>query len=92
MIVKFFIFLMQSGGVLLQQKSTANTDECILRLFLFFNSVRLRILLLFLHTAPGSRSYVLQYDRALSAYVPDPGQDAVHIRLPGFRVHWRWRE
>ena len=29
MIVKFFIFLMQSGGVLLQQKSTANTDECI---------------------------------------------------------------
>ena len=29
MIVKFFIFLMQSGGVLLQQKSTANTDEFI---------------------------------------------------------------
>ena len=29
MIVKFFIFLMKSGGVLLQQKSTANTDECI---------------------------------------------------------------
>ena len=26
MIVKFFIFLMQSDGVLLQQKSTANTD------------------------------------------------------------------
>ncbi len=29
MIVKFFIFLMQSGGVLLQQKSTTNTDGCI---------------------------------------------------------------
>ena len=29
MIVKFFIFLMQSDGVLLQQKSTANTDGCI---------------------------------------------------------------
>ena len=28
MIVKFFIFLMQSDGVLLQ-KSTANTDGCI---------------------------------------------------------------
>ena len=64
MIVKFFIFLMQSGGVLLQQKSTANTDECI-------------------YSA---------YFEIISAYVPDPGQDAVHIRLPGFRVHWRWRE
>lgn len=46
----------------------------ILRLFLFLILVCLRILLLFLHTAPGSSIVVLQYDRALSAYVPDPAR------------------
>ena len=42
---------MQSDGVLLQQKSTANTDGCIysayFEIILFFNSVRLRILYFF---------------------------------------------
>ena len=39
MIVKFFIFLMQAGGVLVQQKSTANTDGCIYSAYFEINFV-----------------------------------------------------
>ena len=87
MIVKFFIFLMQSDGVLLQQKSTANTDGCIysayseifliLYVFVFFY-----FFFILLPVLDGM---------LYNVYFSDHGRGAVHIRPPEFRGHWQWR-
>ena len=90
MIVKFFIFLMQSDGVLLQQKSTANTDGCI---YSAYSEIIFLILYVFVffYFFFILRWYAVQCDHGLSVYFSDHGRGAVHIRPPGFRGHWQWR-
>ena len=90
MIVKFFyIFECSRAGFCYSRKGNLQIQMNVIYsayfeiIFVFLILCVFVFFYFFLHTAPGSRSYVLQYDRALSAYVPDPGQDAVQYSSSG---------